>query len=732
MSFQIVDLQYSSGQKGILRHTDGSGFAYYSTGEKAVCVTSVNGGRRFSAVIFGKGGDGGEEGVSSKPGRVVLGALDDWGKGIVENDRDLEASGPGGGADGASRRSIGPSKSDPTEEGGSSTTVDVYPLDCTSGPGRPAGNTNKALFGKNAGAQKKGATRGSTPTPTPVSVHIQYVFALGEAASLGGGAMGTEDAAEADRPPVGLVFRMPVAPLLERGPGGEHGSLSLSLNRPSPVRLKRIGGSLKGGKSSGDKKNKTDSELELGRGGTEAHGGSGEVGEPQNFAETISRLQTLTSNRVDFENLQELRLELSNRNPALIRKTTIQKWSGKYSKSPTFKPPVEQPQKIPLLSSDVSKAGKQAALLKEIDELTGSPTLLVVVVTAIYNRNQSLAAISLADRVQGRLVSEYGAEEPEEQKTSAGSGGISAAAKMGSRPLRPVTSCPFRLVRVELSEGKTMAQRFGLRDCPFCLMFYMGKAVYANHFGDRVLRQLGVPFELALSPEDAAQRVSRSSFGALLIEVRSPSDGPDLLRGDGKEHRGFEAELDRARRLADAAKRFARQSDSCIRDPKILCFVAASPPSAAVTSGRRASGPRDAADGPRDPNVEGSGWEFADAVVPSPLRKAALGTVLEHFRLNMPKECKLKYKDRSYAGRLKIVSSFEDHLKQQPSAAPKVVASAFKSGLESFPDLHNLIVELSDRDSYEYLKTKILKASGEKEEKRLFDAFHSLATLSSS
>eukprot|EP00820_Chromera_velia_P028071 Cvel_11432.t1-p1 / transcript=Cvel_11432.t1 / gene=Cvel_11432 / organism=Chromera_velia_CCMP2878 / gene_product=hypothetical protein / transcript_product=hypothetical protein / location=Cvel_scaffold718:66272-71165(+) / protein_length=376 / sequence_SO=supercontig / SO=protein_coding / is_pseudo=false len=97
-------------------------------------------------------------------------------------------------------------------------------------------------------------------------------------------------------------------------------------------------------------------------------------------------------------------------------------------------------------------------------------------------------------------------------------------------------------------------------------------------------------------------------------------------------------------------------------------------------------------------------------------------------------ECKLKYEDRSYAGRLKIVSSFEDHLKQQPSAAPKVVASAFRSGLESFPDLHNLVAELPApyRDSYEYLKTKILKASGEKEEKRLLDAFHSLATLSSS
>uniref|UniRef100_A0A0K6SBI2 Uncharacterized protein n=1 Tax=Chromera velia CCMP2878 TaxID=1169474 RepID=A0A0K6SBI2_9ALVE len=97
-------------------------------------------------------------------------------------------------------------------------------------------------------------------------------------------------------------------------------------------------------------------------------------------------------------------------------------------------------------------------------------------------------------------------------------------------------------------------------------------------------------------------------------------------------------------------------------------------------------------------------------------------------------ECKLKYEDRSYAGRLKIVSSFEDHLKQQPSATPKVVASAFRSGLESFPNLHNLVAELPApyRNSYEYLKTKILKALEEKEEKHLLNAFHSLATLSSS
>uniref|UniRef100_A0A0G4G0J6 Uncharacterized protein n=1 Tax=Chromera velia CCMP2878 TaxID=1169474 RepID=A0A0G4G0J6_9ALVE len=124
------------------------------------------------------------------------------------------------------------------------------------------------------------------------------------------------------------------------------------------------------------------------------------------------------------------------------------------------------------------------------------------------------------------------------------------------------------------------------------------------------------------------------------------------------------------------------------------------------------------------------------AATPSPSSSTVLSPSPSAFHnLKFEKwECKLKYEDRSYAGRQKIISSFEDHLRQQPSATAVVVAFAFHSGLESFPELHNLISELPSpfRDDYEYMKNKILKASGEQEEKRLVDSFQSLATLSSS
>uniref|UniRef100_A0A0G4FN86 Uncharacterized protein n=1 Tax=Chromera velia CCMP2878 TaxID=1169474 RepID=A0A0G4FN86_9ALVE len=124
------------------------------------------------------------------------------------------------------------------------------------------------------------------------------------------------------------------------------------------------------------------------------------------------------------------------------------------------------------------------------------------------------------------------------------------------------------------------------------------------------------------------------------------------------------------------------------------------------------------------------------AAAPSPSSSTVLSPSPSASHKFQKWECKLKYEDRSYAGRQKIVSSFEDHLRvrQQPSATAAVVASAFRSGLESFAELHNLISELPSpfRDDYEYMKNKILKASGEQEEKRLVDSFQSLATLSSS
>lgn len=55
--YDVLDLRYGDGSPAVLRHIDGSGFAYYATGRKALCISA--GGvdatgsscRRFSGVL---------------------------------------------------------------------------------------------------------------------------------------------------------------------------------------------------------------------------------------------------------------------------------------------------------------------------------------------------------------------------------------------------------------------------------------------------------------------------------------------------------------------------------------------------------------------------------------------------------------------------------------------------------------------------------------------------------
>lgn len=76
--YDVLDLRYGDGRPAVLRHTDGSGFAYYASGRKAVCL-SANGQdgqgrtRRFSAIIHDD---------TSRNG--VVGVFDDWGIGYAD------------------------------------------------------------------------------------------------------------------------------------------------------------------------------------------------------------------------------------------------------------------------------------------------------------------------------------------------------------------------------------------------------------------------------------------------------------------------------------------------------------------------------------------------------------------------------------------------------------------------------------------------------------------------
>jgi len=76
--YDVLDLKYADGKPAVLRHTDGSGFAYYRSGRKAVCI-SASGfdgqgrARRFGAIIHNDG--------ARNP---IVGVFDDWGTGYAD------------------------------------------------------------------------------------------------------------------------------------------------------------------------------------------------------------------------------------------------------------------------------------------------------------------------------------------------------------------------------------------------------------------------------------------------------------------------------------------------------------------------------------------------------------------------------------------------------------------------------------------------------------------------
>uniref|UniRef100_A0A0G4GTY0 Uncharacterized protein n=1 Tax=Chromera velia CCMP2878 TaxID=1169474 RepID=A0A0G4GTY0_9ALVE len=82
-----------------------------------------------------------------------------------------------------------------------------------------------------------------------------------------------------------------------------------------------------------------------------------------------------------------------------------------------------------------------------------------------------------------------------------------------------------------------------------------------------------------------------------------------------------------------------------------------------------------------------------------------------------------------------IVKVFEDYCKLQPASAPSDIrAAAFRQGLQKYPELYDLVLDLSPPKSndVEHCKNVILQSSGETEHKRMFTNFLSLFTLSTS
>ncbi|CAE8611076.1 unnamed protein product, partial [Polarella glacialis] len=98
--FPLVELRYPDGSSAVQRQDDGSGFAIYPSGHKAVCVLCHHRSRRVSAIVYASSeftvrsavpaaSRPGREAVQQKPTRTRhLGAIDDWGVGILESTPD--------------------------------------------------------------------------------------------------------------------------------------------------------------------------------------------------------------------------------------------------------------------------------------------------------------------------------------------------------------------------------------------------------------------------------------------------------------------------------------------------------------------------------------------------------------------------------------------------------------------------------------------------------------------
>lgn len=77
--YDVLDIRYGDGSPAVLRHVDGSGFAYYPSGRKAICLSAsgLNANatlcRRFGAVLH-----------DDAPRTPVVGVFDEWGQGYAD------------------------------------------------------------------------------------------------------------------------------------------------------------------------------------------------------------------------------------------------------------------------------------------------------------------------------------------------------------------------------------------------------------------------------------------------------------------------------------------------------------------------------------------------------------------------------------------------------------------------------------------------------------------------
>eukprot|EP00929_Paragymnodinium_shiwhaense_P057208 TRINITY_DN28627_c0_g1_i1.p1 TRINITY_DN28627_c0_g1~~TRINITY_DN28627_c0_g1_i1.p1 ORF type:complete len:607 (+),score=144.46 TRINITY_DN28627_c0_g1_i1:102-1922(+) len=414
--YDVLDLKHPDGTPAVMLCSDGSGFAYYPSGRKAVCISAHGAdnegkARRFSAIIHSDTQRGG-----------VLGSFDEWGRGNADGQRN-----PG---DASAPKVIISEKEVMVVDGSGHMTV--VPRDApspkASRSGGPGGGTDLAL---RLSACVSLRYRHGRLTLDFRSDGISHSFIIGEL--LGELPSGMTRAQKTTAPSaVGASREI------------------LDMDKQLLDVRQRVGGLKIDPTQKGARPDRTQKgRMQM----------SASTSSLTDIMDSLSALQqTLSHPNLAPLNLQwktekKLKNMLASAHPACpaqdrVKGWTISRVSGKCTEERLLnaKPTVTTPKTVTPVS--------QLQLPEIIEDCSSKGVLLVVICLATFAQEPSASARLLAEKAHAELCQRF------------------AKAADGSSPVK--------LVSIELTEGGNIVRQYGVKEAPFCLMFQGGKVVHSK------------------------------------------------------------------------------------------------------------------------------------------------------------------------------------------------------------------------------------------------------------
>lgn len=487
--YDVLDVRYGDGGPAILRHVDGTGFAYYSSGRKAICASPYGGdaktrARRFAAIIHGDS--------SRSP---VLGLFDEWGRGFADC-----MPGPND----ARPPKVVIAEHVLTMLDGNGDTASQHPI---RSKGSMLGSTDRPEISARLNACVTLRHRLGRTFLEFLCEGVSHTFLVGE---LHG------DEVEGMPPPQPLAL----PPISSQDLQGAHQRLATVTSMRETCRADP---SQKGAKPRAPHVTLLSSVRDL--------------------ASTLENLQAnlmhpnLAPTNLQWNTERRLKKLLSDAHPqcpATVdagppRKAwSIAQVSGKctYERLANTKPTVAAPTTVTQIS--------QLKLPRLIEECASKNALLVVICLATYAREQSEFARLAAEKAQTEILIKLGS------RTGTGAALMASDDSGGSSP-------PVRFVQVELSEIAGFAEQYKIKEVPYCLMFRDGHVVHSKRLsGVRIgIRAEGLirPQVLLVEPDPGIQfklerALRRGGYSSDLA-----LDGPQALRLAGRQQQPYGAVL---------------------------------------------------------------------------------------------------------------------------------------------------------------------------------------------